>query len=187
MGNERLCDKDAHLAIFYGIGVTWIKYTVSCFIQKRNTLRKEKQHCSEKQSSRKAALFRFMSGIRHEVERLDRQLHLFSDTLDEWASCQKDWMYLKTIFSASDIQRQLPHEAKAFNAVDKQFKDVMRRTKERSNAMQAATAPGNECIKRSSLFRATYTSSQHTAAIASIGTDLGNITHHLSNMKNDVA
>ncbi|KAL3154308.1 hypothetical protein ABBQ32_013793 [Trebouxia sp. C0010 RCD-2024] len=84
----------------------------------------------------------FMTGIRHEVERIDRQLHLFSDTLDEWTACQKDWMYLKTIFSASDIQRQLPHEAKAFTAVDKQFKDVMRRTKERSNAMQAATAPG---------------------------------------------
>lgn len=92
-------------------------------------------------------LCRFMTGIRHEVERIDRQLHLFSDTLDEWTACQKDWMYLKTIFSASDIQRQLPHEAKAFTAVDKQFKDVMRRTKERSNAMQAATAPGsNGCM-----------------------------------------
>ena len=89
--------------------------------------------------------FRFVSGVKNEVERLDRQLHLLSDTLDEWLACQKDWMYLKTIFSAPDIQRQLPHEAKAFVAVDKQFKDVMRRTRERSNAMQAATAPGNHC------------------------------------------
>ena len=87
-------------------------------------------------------VFRFVSGVKNEVERVDRQLHLFSDTLDEWLACQKDWMYLKTIFSAPDIQRQLPHEAKAFVAVDKQFKDVMRRTRERSNAMQAATAPG---------------------------------------------
>ena len=88
-------------------------------------------------------MFRFMSGVRNEVERIDRQLHLFSDTLDEWVACQKEWMYLKTIFSAPDIQRQLPHEAKAFAAVDKQFKDVMRRTRERSNAMQAATTPGD--------------------------------------------
>lgn len=77
------------------------------------------------------------------MERVDRQLHLFSDTLDEWLACQKDWMYLKTIFTAPDIQRQLPHEAKAFASVDKQFKEVMRRTKERTNAMQAATTPGH--------------------------------------------
>lgn len=96
-----------------------------------------------------------MSGIRHEVERVDRQLHLFSDTLDEWTACQKDWIYLKTIFSASDIQRQLPHEAKAFTAVDKQFKDVMRRTNERSNAMQAATAPGNDTHQLSGLLGST--------------------------------
>ena len=85
---------------------------------------------------------RYVAGIRHEVERVDRQLHLFNDTLDEWLACQKDWMYLKSIFSAPDIQRQLPHEAKSFTAVDKQFKDTMRRTRERSNAMQAATVPG---------------------------------------------
>ena len=90
-------------------------------------------------------VFRFVGGVKSEVERIDKQLHLFSDTLDEWLACQKDWMYLKTIFSAPDIQRQLPHEAKAFTAVDKQFKDVMRRTRERSNAMQAATAPGKHC------------------------------------------
>lgn len=87
-------------------------------------------------------VFRFVGGVKVEVERVDKQLQLFSDTLDEWLACQKDWMYLKTIFSAPDIQRQLPHEAKAFTAVDKQFKDVMRRTRERSNALQAATAPG---------------------------------------------
>ena len=83
-----------------------------------------------------------MVGIKHEVERVDRQLHLFNDTLDEWLACQKDWMYLKSIFSAPDIQRQLPHEAKSFMLVDKQFKDTMRKTHERSNAMQAGTAPG---------------------------------------------
>ena len=89
-----------------------------------------------------------MVGIRNEVERVDRQLHLFSDTLDEWLACQKDWMYLKTIFTAPDIQRQLPHEAKAFASVDKQFKEVMRRTRERTNAMQAATTPGmpQDCV-----------------------------------------
>ena len=88
---------------------------------------------------------RFMGGIRSEVERVNRQLHLFSATLEEWLACQKDWMYLKTIFTAPDIQRQLPHEAKAFTGVDKQFKEVMRRTRQRTNAMQATTVPGAAC------------------------------------------
>ncbi|KAJ9505501.1 hypothetical protein QJQ45_023785, partial [Haematococcus lacustris] len=41
---------------------------------------------------------RFVAGIRHEVEKTERQLRLFSDTLDEWLECQKQWLYLETIF-----------------------------------------------------------------------------------------
>lgn len=85
---------------------------------------------------------RFVTGIRAEVDKLNNQLRLFSDTLDEWLECQKQWMYLESIFSAADIQRQLPNESKAFFAVDKQFKDIMRRTKDRGNALQAGSTPG---------------------------------------------
>lgn len=81
-------------------------------------------------------------GIRTEVDKVDRQLRLFGDTLDEWLACQKSWMYLECIFGAPDIQRQLPHEAKAFAAVDRQFKETMRRARDRPNALLAATAPG---------------------------------------------
>ena len=85
---------------------------------------------------------RFVTGIRNEVDKLNNQLRLFSDTLDEWLECQKSWMYLESIFSAADIQRQLPNENKAFLAVDKQFRDIMRRTKDRGNALQAGSTPG---------------------------------------------
>jgi dynein heavy chain len=56
------------------------------------------------------------------VEKLEKQLRLFQEVLDEWLECQKNWMYLESIFSAPDIQRQLPNESKAFILVDKQFK-----------------------------------------------------------------
>ena len=85
---------------------------------------------------------RFVAGIKSEVERVERNLKLFSDTLDEWIECQRQWLYLETIFAAPDIQRQLPAEARAFNQVDRQFKDIMRRTRDRPGALTAGTVPG---------------------------------------------
>ena len=38
--------------------------------------------------------------------------------------------------------RQLPVEAKLFGSVDKSWKDIMRRTEDRPNALKSATAPG---------------------------------------------
>lgn len=52
---------------------------------------------------------------------------------------QKAWMYLEPIFSAQDIQKQLPAEHKAFEAVHKQLRDIMRHTKDRPNALQTAS------------------------------------------------
>ena len=54
---------------------------------------------------------------------------------------QKSWMYLEPIFSAPDIQKQLPAESKAFDHVHRQLKEVMRRTKDRPNALQTASNP----------------------------------------------
>jgi dynein heavy chain, axonemal len=51
-------------------------------------------------------------------------------------------MYLEPVFSAPDIQKQLPAEAKAFDQVHRQLRDVMRRTRDRPNALQAAANPG---------------------------------------------
>lgn len=47
---------------------------------------------------------------------------------EEWSNCQTNWLYLEPIFTAPDIQRQLPNEAKKFAVVDKSFKEIMRKT-----------------------------------------------------------
>lgn len=61
---------------------------------------------------------------------------------DEWMTCQRNWLYLESIFSAPDIQRQLPAEAKMFMTVDKSWKEIMRKVARLPNAMRAATQPG---------------------------------------------
>lgn len=85
---------------------------------------------------------RHVGPIRPRVDDWQRQLHLFSETLDEWMTCQRNWLYLESIFSAPDIQRQLPAEAKMFLTVDKSWKEVMRKVHRLPNALRAATQPG---------------------------------------------
>jgi dynein heavy chain len=45
--------------------------------------------------------------------------------LDEWIKCQRTWMYLEPIFGSEDIMRQLPTEARRFNAVDALWRKTM--------------------------------------------------------------
>merc|ERR1719265_2163303 len=74
---------------------------------------------------------RFIQGIRDKVEIWERKIFLAADIIDEWLQVQRAWMYLENIFSAEDIQRQLPNEAQKFKQVDKFWKDLFR------NAMDA--------------------------------------------------
>lgn len=67
---------------------------------------------------------------------------LFVSFQDEWMVCQRNWLYLESIFSAPDIQRQLPTEAKMFMSVDKSWKDIMRKVQRLPNALRAGTQPG---------------------------------------------
>ncbi|KAJ6638438.1 Dynein axonemal heavy chain 6, partial [Pseudolycoriella hygida] len=68
-------------------------------------------------------------------------LNLFAENLDEWTQCQNNWIYFEGIFSAPDIQRQLPSEARLFNVVDKNWKDVMRRCYKMPLALPIMTDP----------------------------------------------
>ncbi|XP_021206053.2 dynein axonemal heavy chain 6 isoform X1 [Bombyx mori] len=79
--------------------------------------------------------------IKSRVEEWAKNLELFAKTLEEWYACQQTWMYLEVIFSAPDIQRQLPNETRLFSIVDKSWKDIMRKLAKVPLAMPAATQP----------------------------------------------
>lgn len=89
---------------------------------------------------------RYITGVRDQVEQWDKKLSLLSETIDEWIMCQKQWMYLETIFSAEDIQRQLPAEASKFSSVDKRWKDIMFRT-HATPLVIAAVENGEELLR----------------------------------------
>eukprot|EP01138_Halocafeteria_seosinensis_P006356 gb/GECG01006497.1/.p1 GENE.gb/GECG01006497.1/~~gb/GECG01006497.1/.p1 ORF type:complete len:3153 (+),score=416.35 gb/GECG01006497.1/:1-9459(+) len=85
---------------------------------------------------------RYAGDIREEVEQWQSKLMQLSETLDEWLNCQKQWMYLETIFAADDIKRQLAEESKRFATVDKSWKSIMRKTNSNPKAIVAGTQKG---------------------------------------------
>lgn len=82
---------------------------------------------------------RYVAGIRTFVDSWRNKLMHFQETLDEWLTCQRNWMYLETIFSSPDIVRQLPGPSKTFQAVDKSWKSIMKSTNDEPNALKAGT------------------------------------------------
>ena len=65
--------------------------------------------------------------------------------------CQRNWLYLESIFSAPDIPRQLPAEAKMFMTVDRSYKDIMRKVNKMPTAIRAGTQSGEKMTQRARL------------------------------------
>eukprot|EP00606_Chrysophyceae_sp_TOSAG23-5_P001616 GSChrysophyteH2.ASY1.ANO1.110.1 assembled CDS len=82
---------------------------------------------------------RYVGGIRSYVDMWRAKLMLFQETLDEWQTCQRNWMYLEVIFGSADIIRQLPGPAKIFQFVDKSWKFIMKMTADEPNALMCGT------------------------------------------------
>ncbi|RHZ29129.1 hypothetical protein DYB31_003743 [Aphanomyces astaci] len=85
---------------------------------------------------------RFIGAIREEVDAWRKKLVGLQETLDEWLLVQKNWMYIENIFSAPDIQRQLPEASKVFAHVDLSWKAIMKRTNDSPLAIAAGSFPG---------------------------------------------
>lgn len=88
------------------------------------------------------AASRHIGALKARVDDWVRQLDMLERTLEEWLTCQQSWIYLEAIFSAPDIQRQLPHEAKMFTVVDKTWKEIMRNIAKYPLALPAMTQNG---------------------------------------------
>lgn len=85
---------------------------------------------------------RHIGSLKPRVDEWARQLDLFGKTFEAWTTVQISWIYLEAIFSAPDIQRQLPQEAKMFVVVDKSWKEIMRHVAKYPLALPAMTQNG---------------------------------------------
>ncbi|BHF69813.1 Dynein heavy chain 1, axonemal [Sparganum proliferum] len=56
----------------------------------------------------------------------ENKLHITQDVIDEWMTCQRQWLYLEPIFSSDDINRQLPVEGKRYSTMEKIWRKLMK-------------------------------------------------------------
>ncbi|ETO22423.1 dynein heavy chain 7 [Reticulomyxa filosa] len=89
-------------------------------------------------------LSKYVDPIREQVGEWNKKLILFQETLDEWVTMQRKWMYLETILTSGDIAKQMPTETQMFMKIDKYWKEVMLATWENPHALTCCTNNGRK-------------------------------------------
>ena len=67
---------------------------------------------------------RYAAPFREDVQAWLKRLGTVGECVEGWLSVQSLWMYMEAVFSGGDIVKQLPAEAKRFQAIDKSFMRV---------------------------------------------------------------
>ncbi|KAK1931064.1 Dynein heavy chain 6 [Phytophthora citrophthora] len=83
---------------------------------------------------------KFIAPIKDIAIMWHKRLLLFQETFDAWIECQRKWMHLETIFSAPDIQKQLPNEGASFIVVNQFWKELMRKTLDQRSCLKVTGA-----------------------------------------------
>ena len=73
---------------------------------------------------------RYIAPFLDRITKWEKMLATLEDLIANWLKVQATWLYLESIFSSADIQKQMPTEAKRFATVDRTWRDVMKETEE---------------------------------------------------------
>ncbi|XP_078791125.1 dynein axonemal heavy chain 10 isoform X3 [Oryzias latipes] len=76
------------------------------------------------------------------IQQWEKNLTLFSETIEIWLQVQHKWMNLENIFCGEDICSQLPEEAKKLKKITKKFTEIMKSTENEPNIKKCCTVPG---------------------------------------------
>eukprot|EP00659_Diplonema_papillatum_P006884 gene6884-10561_t len=72
---------------------------------------------------------RYCSGVlKQRVERWEQDMKYMQECLDKWLEVQRKWMYLESVFSNAELQRQWVDDSRSFLTVDKLFRDLLKKT-----------------------------------------------------------
>ncbi|XP_053933024.1 dynein axonemal heavy chain 1 [Cuculus canorus] len=81
---------------------------------------------------------------KHFEERMntwENKLKMTQDVLEEWLNCQRSWLYLEPIFRSEDIKRQLPLESQHYQAMDTEWRNIMKNANENPEVISLCPDP----------------------------------------------
>ncbi|KER25686.1 hypothetical protein T265_14170, partial [Opisthorchis viverrini] len=88
---------------------------------------------------------RYNAPFRNSIQEWVQKLSTTSEVLETWMRVQNLWVYLEAVFVGGDIAKQLPSEAKRFQAVDKTWIKVMERARDTPNVI--ACCAGDQSLQ----------------------------------------
>ncbi|NXN51379.1 DYH1 protein, partial [Rynchops niger] len=71
----------------------------------------------------------------------ENKLKITQDVLEEWLNCQRSWLYLEPIFRSEDIKRQLPLESQRYEAMDGDWRNIMKNANENPEVISLCPDP----------------------------------------------
>ncbi|KAM4689042.1 dynein axonemal heavy chain 11 [Discoglossus pictus] len=144
-----------------------------------------------------------------QVSSWQKRLNLADSVIYIWMEVQRTWSHLESIFIGSvDIRNQLPDDAKRFDGVDADFKELMFETEKIKNVLDATNRPNlSETLenlqarlslcekalseyletKRLAFPRFYFVSSADLLDILSKGTQPKQVTRHLAKLFDNIA
>ncbi|XP_024136867.1 dynein heavy chain 10, axonemal isoform X4 [Oryzias melastigma] len=84
---------------------------------------------------------RFVGPFLEAIQQWEKNLTLFSETIEIWLQVQHKWMHLENIFCGADVCSQLPEEAKKLQNITKKFTEIMKSTENEPNIKKCCVIP----------------------------------------------